>query len=153
MLMFITMFSFSWLTVADLADWFNQTIQNNRFKRLFCLRIRHHYVCLFIWIAPKRNWWWVKHSPSRSSSKSSTKNSRSGGRLGCFSVFTSCWILAETRLLTGTPMKHKCMLMHKNTQTLTKNKQKQKEYYHSYNKSNFPEWANKHTQGCLGLND
>lgn len=43
-------------------------------------------------------------SPSRSSSKSSTKNSRSGGLRGCFSVFTSCWILADTRLLTGTPV-------------------------------------------------
>lgn len=41
--------------------------------------------------------------PSNNSSKSSTKNSRNGGRLGRFSVLTSCWIFADTLLLTGTP--------------------------------------------------
>lgn len=41
--------------------------------------------------------------PSKSSSKSSTKNSRNGGRFGLFRVLSSCWILEETRLLTGTP--------------------------------------------------
>lgn len=42
--------------------------------------------------------------PSRSSSKSSTKNSLKGGRLGLFNVLTSCWILADTRPPTGTPV-------------------------------------------------
>lgn len=46
-------------------------------------------------------------SPSSSSSKSSTKNSRNGGRLGRLRVLTSCWIFADTRLLTGTPEKQK----------------------------------------------
>lgn len=43
--------------------------------------------------------------PSNNSSKSSTKNSRNGGRLGRLRVLTSCWIFADTRLLTGTPEK------------------------------------------------
>lgn len=45
--------------------------------------------------------------PSSSSSKSSTKNSRNGGRFGRLSVLTSCWIFADTRLLTGTPGRQK----------------------------------------------
>lgn len=53
----------------------------------------------------------IKHSPSRSSSKSSTKNSRNGGRLGLFRVLTSCWIFAETLLLTGTPVEHQHTLI------------------------------------------
>lgn len=46
-------------------------------------------------------------SPSSSSSKSSTKNSRNGGRFGRLRVLTSCWIFADTRLLTGTPGRQK----------------------------------------------
>lgn len=115
--MFITRFSVSWVPVGDLVDWFN-TIDSKEW--FFCESGIIMCMCLFIRITLKL-WWWVKYSPSRSSSKSSTKNSRSGGRLGCFSVFTSCWILAETRLLTGTPMKR-----------IQPNKQKQNKYYHSY---------------------
>lgn len=112
----------------------------------------NHYAYVFVYKNSLKKtlklWWWVKHSPSRSSSKSSTKNSRSGGRLGCFSVFTSCWILAETRLLTGTPMKR-----------IQPNKPKLNKYYHSYINQmswiclNEPINTHTHTQGCLGLND
>lgn len=43
-------------------------------------------------------------SPSTISSESSRKNSLSGGLLGRLSVFSSCWILVDTLLLTGTPV-------------------------------------------------
>lgn len=43
--------------------------------------------------------------PSNNSSKSSTKNSFRGGRLGLFRVFSNCWILEDTLLFTGTPVK------------------------------------------------
>lgn len=50
-----------------------------------------------------QTFWKTVILPSNNSSKSSTKNSRNGGRLGRFSVLTSCWIFADTLLLTGTP--------------------------------------------------
>lgn len=51
-----------------------------------------------------------KNLPSNNSSKSSTKNSRNGGRFGRLRVLTSCWIFADTRLLTGTPEKKGTMV-------------------------------------------
>lgn len=45
--------------------------------------------------------------PSSNSSKSSTKNSFRGGRFGLFRVFSSCWILEDTLLFTGTPVKER----------------------------------------------
>lgn len=47
--------------------------------------------------------------PSTISSESSVKNSLSGGLLGLFRVLSSCWILVDTLLLTGTPEeRHAC---------------------------------------------
>lgn len=54
-------------------------------------------------IRDPQTFWKTVILPSNNSSKSSTKNSRNGGRLGRFSVLTSCWIFADTLLLTGTP--------------------------------------------------
>lgn len=54
-------------------------------------------------ISDPQTFWKIAILPSNNSSKSSTKNSRNGGRLGRFSVLTSCWIFADTLLLTGTP--------------------------------------------------
>lgn len=66
------------------------------------------FACLqTLW--PQYSWKHARPSqgtvPSSNSSKSSTKNSFRGGRFGLFSVFSSCWILEDTLLFTGTPVK------------------------------------------------
>lgn len=74
-----------WGTEEEETRWF--TLMHHSFR--VCLRNGED------WIYPG--------VPSTISSWSSMKNSLSGGRLGRFSVFSSCWIFVDTRLDTGTP--------------------------------------------------
>lgn len=89
--------------VSTEYHWLFGTCQYRKGLLVFLESKRWRQTFYRVFISNPQTFWKTVILPSNNSSKSSTKNSRNGGRLGRFRVLTSCWIFADTLLLTGTP--------------------------------------------------